>query len=276
MVNEVNERRNPKTSATIAQLLERHLREARLARKTVRTYRDLVDKHVLPFLGKEKVGSIDADVLDSLYAELDRCRGHCLGAKQVDHRTSREHECDKRCRPHECRPLAASSIRQIRWVLSGAFRRAQRLRWVATDPMELAEPPPRTPPNPRPPSPEEAARIVNAAWVDPDWGTLIWLAMVTGVRRGELCAIRWRHLDLAYGVLHLEMSIGQLGKEKWEKDAKTHADRRIVLDPETLELLHEHDSALRLARRLSGPVSATRRSSSRLPQTRCNTCCRTL
>lgn len=98
----------------------------------------------------------------------------------------------------------------------------------------------RTPPNPQPPSPEEAARIVNAAWADPDWGTLIWLAMVTGLRRGELCAIRWRHLDLAHGVLHLEMSIGQLGKETWEKDAKTHADRRIVLDPETLELLNEH------------------------------------
>lgn len=50
------------------------------------------------------------------------------------------------------------------------------------------------------------------------------------------------HLDLVNGVLHLERSIGQLGSEKWEKDAKTHADRRIVLDGETSQLLIEHRS----------------------------------
>jgi hypothetical protein len=29
----------------------------------------------------------------------------------------------------------------------------------------------------------------------------VWLAMVTGTRRGELCALRWKHLDLSAGVL---------------------------------------------------------------------------
>lgn len=240
LANEVYERRNPRTSATVAQLLERHLREARLAEKTKRTYSDLVDKHVLPFLGQEKAGSVDADVLDSLYAELNRCRSHCTGAASVDHRTTSQHDCDERCARHTCRPLAASSIRQIHWILSGAFRRAQRLRWIAANPMELAEPPARLPANPRPPAPEQAAMIVNAAWADPDWGTLVWFMMVTGVRRGEVCALRWRHLDLAGGVLHLEKSIGQIGGRTWEKDVKTHADRRIVLDSDTVRMLTEH------------------------------------
>jgi hypothetical protein len=65
--------------------------------------------------------------------------------------------------------------------------------------------------------------------------------MVTGQRRGELCAIRWRHLDLDHGILHLERRIGQIGAEVWEEaSTKTHADRRIVLDPETVKLLIEH------------------------------------
>jgi integrase len=51
-------------------------------------------------------------------------------------------------------------------------------------------------PNPRPPTAAEAARIVNEAWRDPDWGTLVWVAMTTGARRGELCALRWSHVDL--------------------------------------------------------------------------------
>jgi integrase len=242
LVNQVNERRHPRTAATVAQLLDRYLRELRVARKTSHTYRAYVDKHVLPFLGGQKVGQVDADILDSLYAELLRCRDHCDGKPgRVDHRTRRPHDCDDRCTPHECRPLAEWTVRKIHWILSGAFRRAQRWNWVTTNPMTLAEPPAVKPPNPKPPTADEAARIIEEAWKDPDWGTLVWLTMVTGQRRGELCAIRWRHLDLDHGILHLERRISQIGPEVWEEEStKTHTDRRIVLDPETVELLIEH------------------------------------
>jgi DNA-binding transcriptional regulator YhcF (GntR family) len=87
---------------------------------------------------------------------------------------------------------------------------------------------------------DEAASIVAEAWKDPDWGTLIWLTMVTGNRRGELCGTRWRHVDLAKGVLHVQRAIGQYGKETWEKDTKNEGDRRIVLDPDTVLILSEY------------------------------------
>lgn len=74
----------------------------------------------------------------------------------------------------------------------------------------------------------------------PEWGTLIWLAIVTGVRRGELCALRWRDVDLSMGVIALSRSIGQRNRETWEKDTKDHQHRRIALDAETVEVLAEH------------------------------------
>jgi len=74
----------------------------------------------------------------------------------------------------------------------------------------------------------------------PTGGTLVWLTMVTGHRRGELCGIRWRHVDIIRGVLHLERAIGQRGRTKWEKETKDHQDRRVTLDPETLQLLRDH------------------------------------
>jgi integrase len=87
----------------------------------------------------------------------------------------------------------------MHFVLSGAYKRAVRWRWVSVSPIAQAEPPAAPTPNPAPPTPEQAARIVNAAWRDPDWGVLVWVAMTTGARRGELCALRWSAVALAEG-----------------------------------------------------------------------------
>lgn len=111
-------------------------------------------------------------------------------------------------------------------ILSGALKRAVRWRWIATNPITQAEAPPQPTPNPQPPTAEQAARILNEAWTDPDWGVLVWLTMVTGFRRGELCGLRWRHGDLANGVLRLERSIGQLNGHTWEKDTKGLSSQR--------------------------------------------------
>ncbi|HEV2784113.1 MAG TPA: hypothetical protein VGX25_32400 [Actinophytocola sp.] len=115
-----------------------------------------------------------------------------------------------------------------------------RWGWIDRSPTPDAEPPPKPHPNPQPPTPAEAARILNAAWADPDLGLLVWLAMITGARRGELCALRWRHLEPTRQVLVIEAAIAQDGAETWEKDTKLHQRRHITLDPEGLDAdVHE-------------------------------------
>lgn len=240
LASQVDERRQPRTNATVDQLLDRHFELVTLEENTLATYVGYANKHIRPLIGTVKVGSLDAALFDSFYAELRRCREHCDRATYVEHRTTREHTCDDRCRPHACSALGASTIRQIHFILSGALKRAVRWGWLATSPIAQADPPAAPKPNPRPPSAAEAAQILAEAWKDPDWGMLIWLTMVTGARRGELCGIRWRHLDLDAGVLEVERSIGQRGGRTWEKDTKAHQQRRIALDPETVVLLTEH------------------------------------
>jgi integrase len=240
LATEVDERRNPRTRATVNQLLDRHFELAELEENTLTNYRNLAAKHIRPLIGTTKVEALDGYLFDSFYATLRRCRDHCDRRQRIDHRTDDPHQCDERCKPHQCRPLSNGSIRYIHFILSGALKRAVRWRWIATNPIAQAVPPPQPKPNPQPPTADQAARILNEAWPDPDWAMLIWLTMVTGFRRGELCAIRWRHLDLTAGVLNLERSIGQRSGRTWEKDTKTHQHRRIALDPETLSLLSEH------------------------------------
>ncbi len=241
LLNEVDERRNPRTKATIGQLLDRHFELATWEPTTRDTYVRYAKKHIRPLIGTTKVGALDGDVFDSFYAELRRCREHCDRRPYVAHRTSGEHACDQRCSPHVCTPLGVSTIRQIHFILSGALKRAVRWRWIATSPIQQAEPPSAPKPDPRPPTAAEAACIINEAWAaDPDWGTLIWLTMVTGIRRGELCALRWRHVDRDAGVLAVRQSIWQRGRQVGEKDTKDHQKRRVALDEETLSVLAEH------------------------------------
>jgi hypothetical protein len=176
LLNRLDERRNPTTRATVNQLMDRYFDVLDVEETSRAAYLSVTKTHIRP-------------VLDSFYAQLRRCRSRCGGKRGfVDHRVAGEHECTEKCRPHVCRPLSPASIRKIHWTLSGAMERAVRWRWVAFNPTELAAAPPPPAPNPRPPAAAETARILAAAWTDPDWGSFLWLAVTTGSRRGEMCS----------------------------------------------------------------------------------------
>lgn len=242
LISQIEERRNPRTNATVNQLLERYLEQLDAAPRTKELYRGYVRKHIAPLIGSQKVSAVDAEILDSFYTELRRCRDHCTGRPKLKHRTTGKHRCDDRCRIHSCEPLGPTTVRHVHFILSGAYKRAVRWKWVATNPCSQAEPPAAPTPNPRPPSVDDAARLLDAAWRDPDWGTLVWVGMTSGARRGELCALRWRDVDLAPGreVLWLRCAISHSDAGWREGDLKTHQQRRVALDPETVAILVDH------------------------------------
>jgi integrase len=237
LLSQVDEHRNARTAATMNQLMDRYLEVLDVDRTTRRSYEGYIRLHIRPLLGDLPVGKINGEILDSFYTILRTCRAHCGGRSTFDHHNAEPRKCDKRCRPHVCQPLATSSIRQVHGCLGGALTRAVRWRWIAVNPLDQAEPPRTVRHDPDPPSPEQAAAIVNEAFRDPAWGMLVWLAMTTGARRGELCALRFDRLDLNTAVLSIRTSIAQDGRETWEKGTKTHQQRRITLDQTTVALL---------------------------------------
>ena len=237
LLRQVDEKRNPRTRATVDQVLDRYLTALDVEPTTRNSYEGYIRNHIRPVLGSLPLGRLDADTIESFYSQLRSCRSRCQGRPFVDHRTADDHACDRRCRRHTCRPMSASSVRQIHAILSSACNRAVRWKWISVNPVNDADPPAAAAPNPHPPTADQAARISGAAWTDPDWGMLVWLAMVTGALRGELCAFTWAALDTANGVLRIRTSIAQASGRTWEKDTKTHQQRRIALDATTLELL---------------------------------------
>ena len=137
--------------------------------------------------------------------------------------------------------MAASAIRQIHWIISAALSAAVRWGWIKANPATVAKKPRQPIPQPKPPSVVDAARLIEAAWAqDQDWGMLVWLVMVTGMRRAEVLALRWAHVDLLSGMMTVRRNYMRSRGRATDKDTKTHQMRRISLDPATVELLTEH------------------------------------
>jgi integrase len=265
------ESRSSRTNGTLGHLLVEWLAQHPGEAETVDDYRFLAESFIEPALGEVRLTRLaqpGPSLIEKFYAELRRCRRRCDGRPFIEHRrgcpagSNRNYVCDKRCRPHACKPLGGSTLRHIHVVLNGALKSAVRWGWIGVNPLDMVAKPRAPKPQPHPPSATNAARIIEKAWsVDPEWGTFVWLTMVTGARRGELVALRFASVELSCancgrpvgwhdtscrvcdadltehrtGVLELRRNYS--ARIKREKDTKTHQIRRISIDATTTEIL---------------------------------------
>ncbi|WP_433019931.1 GntR family transcriptional regulator [Kribbella sp. CA-294648] len=268
LINEVDEQRNPKTRASLGQLIERHLEVLDIAESTRRDYESKYRRHIAPYLGALPLTQLrDSEALDTLYAAMRRCSKHCTKRQRlVDHRTDMSgHVCDEHrdepcvpantdgcracrraCKPHACVPLADNTIRTVHWIISGALARGVKWKWISKNPADQADKPSMPKPNPKPPSAAEAAQLINAAYaISEDWGEFIFAKATTGNRRGEHCALQWQHFEdpadsAEAAVIDVHQALAKAPGGGWQiKDTKTHQQRRTVLDPETRLMLQE-------------------------------------
>jgi site-specific recombinase XerD len=266
---QVDEQRHARTRTPLSTALGSWLRTHDAESTTLDGYRGYIERTIEPTLGAVLVSAITVRLLEEFYADLRRCRKRCRnGDPAVDHRTAGPHECREtrhrrrpgrpsrtppphdcaalgcnvvECPPHQCKPISASAILQIHWITNSTLGAALRWAWISSNPAESAKKPRRKPPQPEPPSAAEAARIIEAAWAEDDnWGTLVWLVMVTGVRRAELAGLRWRHVDLDADTLKISRNWLRSGGQDIDKDTKTHQSRTLALDGATVEVLAEH------------------------------------
>jgi integrase len=145
------------------------------------------------------------------------------------------HDCRRAgCRPHVCHPMKASTIRGIHSILSGAFAAAQRWEWTDRNPAESAKAPTTTRRPIPATSPDDVATVIAEARArSAALGLYLWLVMVTGVRRGELCGLQIRDIDLDRDLVHVAFNYVVRGGQRVRKDTKTHQDRWLAIDPDT-------------------------------------------
>jgi integrase len=120
-----------RTKSSFGVLLDRWLAGHEVAITTRVTYESLIRNHIRPALGTVPLTKLHrgaAEILESFYGDLRRCSRRCDRRPFVEHRAPGVHDCGELgCAPHRCRPLAASSVRQIHAIISGALSAA--VRW---------------------------------------------------------------------------------------------------------------------------------------------------
>jgi integrase len=101
--------------------------------------------------------------------------------------------------------------------------------------------------------------LASALRRSPKLGLFVRLAVVLGARRGELCGLRWQHIDLDRREVLLERGVVYVtGQPLIDKATKTHSKRRLALDSRTVELLRCHrDQAEQVARDLGVTLPAS-------------------
>jgi integrase len=124
--------------------------------------------------------------------------------------------------------------------LHRALRAALRLGLVQRNVTELVDAPRMVRHDMDTFSPEEARRLLATARGD-RFEALYVLALSTGMRQGELLALRWRDADLAAGTLRVTSTLQNIRGTLVIADPKTASSRRqIALSPTAVEVLRRH------------------------------------
>ena len=193
-----------RSTETVASYLGRWLdgevRRGRLRPRTASGYETLLRLHILPAIGRVRMDALTAGDIDHLVSGV------------LDHRSPQ-------------------TARHVYKVIHRALGQAVRLDLLDKNPADRVEAPRVKAPTPSPLSVADARRFLSAAGDEP-WFALYALAITTGMRRGELLALKWSDIDMEAGTVRVEKSLRQVDRYRFVREApKTERSRRVLTIP---------------------------------------------
>ena len=210
-------RRVSPRSITLDQWLEYWMEQVirpNRAQTTVYGYGKIIRKHLSPALGDVPLQKLTPQHLQGYYAMLMEQKG-----------------------------LSANTVRRHHDLLSCALHLAVRQDMLLRSPTDRVEPPRVIPQEARFYTPEELRQLfalVEGHWLEP----IVKLAGALGLRREEICGLRWSSVDFARRRVHIKEARTAAGASIVQKETKNRTSNRVLhLGDELCRLLRQERSA---------------------------------
>ena len=202
---------------TLGKYLDEWVDEQRIGAKALERYKQIVRRNIIPALGHIGLAKLTGDQISAHYTKALK-NGRLDGKKGG---------------------LAPSTVLLQHIILKKALKDAVRRTLLIRNPMESVDPPHVEKPTMRTLDLAQAARLIE----DARRSSLfipIFLALTCGLRRGEICALRWGNVDLDKATLNVVESIEQTLAVVRLKRPKSGRGRVIDLSQMVVAELRKH------------------------------------
>ena len=165
---------------------------------TYYSYRTLIRNHLVPALGAIRLRQLEPWHIQRYYAQKMR----------------------------EGR-LDANSVHKHHILLHTALQLAFRQKILRENPVERVEPPREHPTRQYYYTPEQLRQLLQAvegSWLEP----VVKLGAYLGLRRGEICGLRWSDVDFQHNEIHIRTTRTTAGRHVVEKGPKTKTSIRTL------------------------------------------------
>jgi integrase len=201
-------------------------KENQVSTKTYADYVTQVMNHVIPAIGDIPLKNLTPDVIQEFFNS--KMKGGRADGKEGG--------------------LSSRRTRMLHQLINGCLKRAVVNKMILSNPSETSELPAVKYKQMEVYSKEEVTKYLNAVKDDRLFPAFL-VELTTGLRSGELLAVRWPNLDLGKGAIRIVETVARVKaidakKSKLEfSDPKTEASiREIPLIPPVVQALKRHKS----------------------------------
>ncbi len=211
------------SNMTLGEWLDRWINEYMIftiRESTLDSYKAMIKNQIKPYLGDRPLSALTTQELQKFYNTVKK-----KGRVKPDKLHGTE--------------LADSMVRGVHMMLHEALDMAVRLRLIVKNPTVGTTIPKNNYPPKQILNDEQLERFMQRIRQDERWYDFFYTELTTGMRRGEICGLRWEDFDAENGKLKIRRSVTKkkggglnIGETKTETGTRT-----IILPPSTAELL---------------------------------------
>ena len=212
---------------TLGEWLDKWLNEYivfTIKESTIDGYRKMINNQIKRFLGEKQLAHLTTADVQKFYNHIKH---------------------HGRTEPHPVHGYALSDnmVRSVHMVLHQALDVAVKERLIVRNPTHGTTIPKTHRTEKQVLDDEQLDKFLNAIQQEPYWYDFFYLEIMTGLRRGEICGLKWSDVNVADGTLTVKRSVSK-GSGIIIGETKTDAGMRKILLPRSVATLlqekHKH------------------------------------